>query len=324
MNRRVLLPVVAVAGLGALAVGLGSAVDRTPPTASPEPGFGGGPVPAPGAVTAAWAEVDGLGAEPEADSANACERGDPECLTAVIDEMAARLAALGCAHTAPFAFTYQEMTRGVDAAVREGAFDHPAATVHADALFARYYFQAFDNWAAGRPDDVPPSWRVAFGAAEDGRVNAAVNLLLGMNAHISRDLPYVVADVAAYRARPASGLTDFERINDVIDRVRGPMLVAAAERFDPTLVLLDSPVPALLSGEDVDLIGRWRDQALQRGLRLARARTGAERAAVEADIEQSSLATAVVLLNAGTAEPWPVSPAERDAYCQARRADLAS
>ena len=106
-----------------------------------------------------------LGSRLSPDSANSCERGAPECLAAVLAEMQTRLDVQGCAHTAPFAFTYLEMTRGVrDAVLDPGFFVEPTATAHADALFARLYFDAFDNWAAGRDDDVPGAWRIAFGA----------------------------------------------------------------------------------------------------------------------------------------------------------------
>ena len=78
-------------------------------------------------------------------------------------------------------------------------------------------------------------------------------------------------------------------------------------------------MPALAASDSVDLIGTWRNQALERGIRLSQASTTAERAAVEGEIERDAMATAVVLLNAGTTLPSPVSAADRDAYCEAQR-----
>ena len=78
-------------------------------------------------------------------------------------------------------------------------------------------------------------------------------------------------------------------------------------------------MPAVAAGDSVELIGRWRNQALERGIRLSQARTDAERAGVEGEIEREAMATAVLLLNAGTTRPSPISPADRDAYCEARR-----
>ena len=320
MNRPVLASLAVCAGITGLALAVAAGADRTPdPVATPS-GFGSGAVPAEAPVTEAWAAVADLGPELSPDSQNACERGEPVCLEGVLEEMAARLDALGCTHDAPFAFTYHEMTRGVYDAVGEpGFFDRPSATVHADALFARLYFAASDNWAAGRFEAVPPVWRIAFGAAERDGPNAATNLLLGMNAHISRDLAYVVADVASWQAEAGADSSDFLRINDVIAKVKGPMLAAAAERFDPSLALLDLPLPALAAGGGVDIIGMWRNQALERGLRLSQATSDEERAAIEGEIEREAMATAALLLNAGTTRPSPLSPAERDVYCAARR-----
>ena len=320
MRSRALLPLALLAGFAVLGVAGAAAVDRSVDPVPTAAGFGGGPVHAGTARTEAWATVADLEPRLSPVSDNACERGEPDCLAAVLGEMQARLDAQGCAHTAPFAFTYLEMTRGVrDAVVDPGFFDEPTASAHADALFARLYFDAFDNWEAGRLADVPGVWRIAFGTAERGTANAATDLLLGMNAHIARDLPYVVADIAQWQQEANADPSDFERINDVIARVKGPMLRRSAERFDPSLILLDLPLPALAANDSVELIGRWRNQALERGIRLSQARTAAERAAVEGEIEREAMATAVLLLNAGTTLPSPITVAERDAYCEARR-----
>lgn len=318
MRSRSLAPWAALAVITVGALVAAAVVDRTvDPPAAPS---GDGATSGAGARTEAWAAVADLDARLAPDSANPCERGDAECLDTVVAEMQARLEAQGCAHTAPFAFTYLEMTRGVRDAVRAPAyFDDPAAAAHADALFARLYFDAFDDWAAGREDEVPGAWRLAFGAAERDTPNAATDLLLGMNAHISRDLAYVVADIAAWQQEGEQANDDFERVNDVIARVKGPMLQGSADRFDPTLALLDLPLPALAADDSVDLIGTWRNQALEHGIRLSQASTDAERAAVEGEIERDAMATAVVLLDLGTTLPSPIAGAARDAYCEAQR-----
>lgn len=319
MSRRVFLPLVTLAATAGLALAGSAAIDRGGASATIRPGFGAGPVQPGTPRTDDWAAVVDFDARIDPASDNTCARGDAACLSSVVGEMAARLERQDCAHTAPFAFTYLEMTRGVERAVSDPTFfDDRRSTVHADALFARLYFDAFDNWAAGRLDDVPGVWRIAFEAAARAETNAATDLLLGMNAHISRDLPYVVADVAAWQG--SGGREDFERVNQVIARVKSPMLRQAAERFDPSLALLDLPLPALAASDSAELIATWRNQALDRGVRLANADSGSERAEIEGEIERSALATAVLLLNAGTVMQGPVPPAARDAYCEAAAA----
>jgi hypothetical protein len=316
VRSRVLLPVAMVVSIAVVGVVGAASVDRTEESVATQPGFGSGPVRAGTPRTPGWAAVADAGPELTADSENACERGDAACLAVVLDEMEDRLDAQGCAHTAPFAFTYLEMTRGVFEAVLEpGFFDAPPVTAHADALFARLYFDAFDNWAAGRTEDVPAVWQIAFGAAEGGETSAAADLLLGMNAHISRDLPYVVADIAQWQSAAEAGQSDFDRVNDVIASVKSPMIDGAAARFDPSLAQLDQPLPGLTASDSVDLIGTWRDRAFDRGVRLGQASSAAERLLIEGEIEREAMAIAAMLLNADTSQPAPTSPDERDEYC---------
>lgn len=291
-------PLLIAFGLLVGAVSIAAVVDRTPPTARASQGFGalsgrhGTP------RTQAWREVAGVTPGLAPDSANACERGDDACLDAVVIEMQVRLDELGYAHTGPFAFTYLEMTRGVQRRLRDpGFFAVPAATANFDALFGRAYFDAIDNWSEGRRDDVPGAWQIAFDAADRPTISAAADLLLGMNAHIARDLPYIVA--AAIEANPALADTpgDFVKVNDVIAEVKGPMLRAAAARFDPKIIALDQPVPALAQSGAVDLIGLWRNHAFDLGRRLALA-SPPDRPAVAAQIEREAVATAALILNA--------------------------
>ncbi len=306
------------------------------PTAA---GFGSGPVNPGTPRTSGWEHaVTGLASGVDPSSANVCRRGEEACLDAVVGEMEVRLAALACDHTAVFAFTYLQMTRGVAArAADPGYFADARVVTLLDAVFARLYFDAIDNWTSGRTGDVPGAWQMAFAAADDERVSAAADLLLGMNAHITRDLAYAVASMlqadlppsatsatsaadapdVAPDVAPAGG--DFGRVNDVIAEVRGPMIEGAAERFDPSLRLLGAtaPVPAGNAGLDaVSLIARWRTQAFDLGRRLAAAGSASERAAVEAEIERTAVtaAVAIISVDASLANPSPAS--DRNSYCR--------
>ena len=78
----------------------------------------------------------------------------------------------------------------------------PAFVNHEDVIFARYYFAAHDAWDARRTEEVAPAWRVAFAAARDRAVSANGNLLLGINAHVQRDLPFVLYNIGR---RPDGG-----------------------------------------------------------------------------------------------------------------------
>lgn len=284
------------------------------------PGFGSGPVTSGEATTPAWAAVANFAPGVDANSLNDCQAGRDGCFDAIVGEMEARFDAVGCTHNAPFAFTYLEMTKEVARSVAAPDFFlDPEVTVQLDGVFASLYFDAFDNWQAGRVDEVPGAWQIAFTAADDGRTSAAADMFLGMNAHISRDLAYAVATILSSDAELFDDPTDFLQINEVIASVQGPMLDGAATRFDPSLSELASLVPADAGLDSVDLIALWRQQAFDFGLRLVTASTREEQAAVEAEIERTSVAGAVMILNADSAIPVDKAAPDRDEHCAANR-----
>jgi hypothetical protein len=318
MNLNRTGPVALAVGLLAGGLAFSAVVDHTPPRPPPSAGFGSLSTQHGTARTDAWAAVASVAPGIAPDSDNACERGDDSCLDAVVGEMEARLELLGCAHTGPFASTYLEMTRGVQRRLQDpGYFAVPAGTANFDALFGRAYFDAIDNWSTGRRDDVPGAWQVAFGAAEGGHTSAAADLLLGMNAHIARDLPYIVASAIAANPAIADDPEDFLKVNDVIAEVKGPMLRGVADRFDPAIAALDQPVSALAQDGSVDLIAKWRNHAFDLGRQLALA-PPAGKAAIAALIEREAVATAALILNADATDTIPHSVG-RDAYCEQRR-----
>lgn len=261
--------------------------------------------------------------------ASPCHRGEPSCLAAVVAEMEFRLRELGCDHRAPFAFTYLEMTRGVAAAAP--SFEDPALLSVIDARFAQQYFDAVDNWDAGRLEDVSAAWQLAFATADNGQASAAADLVLGMNAHISRDLAYTVAEVVESADDIDSETDDYLRINDVIGSVTDSVLRGAAERFDPNLFLLDQAFAGERGPDPVELIALWRSRSFELGLQLGTANTATQRATVEAEIERTAAAGASIVVVADTAQRrgalddleiserfMALDPLERDAYCAAR------
>ncbi|MCC5952543.1 MAG: hypothetical protein JJU45_10665 [Acidimicrobiia bacterium] len=321
------------ASLLVAAVGLGAAARPADDLSPVPPGFGGGPVTPAEPRTVAW-EAAVIGLEPgvDPDSDVPCQRGDDACIAAVVEEMQTRFEALGCSPRAVFAFTYLETTIGVERRTTEpDFFEDPAVVNQLDALFAILYFDAFDNWEAGRIDEVPPAWQMAFAAAESGSTSAMADLLLGMNAHITRDLPYAVAQLLdAQPEGPAArdvDRRDFDRVNLVIDEVTGPMLEGSAERFDPAiadvdLALADTPfadLDAASAVDDIDsteLFVLWRAHAFEMAEHLAAARTPEERAEVEAEIERSAVAVATMALNADAVLPVGLRGEERSAHCE--------
>jgi hypothetical protein len=93
-----------------------------------------------------------------------CEAGAPACVDATVAEMTTRLDPLlqSCDHNSVFALTYlrttEEFRRTID---DPSSFSDVGYMIREDALFASFYFDAYDAWKAGRSADVPQAWKIA-------------------------------------------------------------------------------------------------------------------------------------------------------------------
>ena len=264
-----------------------------------------------------WAEV-AAGLRPVLDlhSTNPCQRGDVRCLDLVVAEMQRRDRALtaACDHRALFTRLYLRTTEALRAAARSGRFRDRAAIVHFGAWFARYHFQADDAWRTGRRAAVPRAWQAAFSAAASRSVRGLGDLLLGMNAHITRDLAFTVADLA--RGPGHSVDPDFALFTELIESKSVAAVVELATRFDPGLTLAE--LPLALGGRRSlgGLIGLWRTEAWRNGIALRNAH-GPARDAEARRIESKARLRAEAIV-AGTAYlPLVQSSRSRDAYCVA-------
>ena len=110
---------------------------------------------------------------------------------------------LRCDHRAVFATTYLQLTRTLRATLRSRPhfFRWPRYLYTEDALFADVYFNTLRDAERGRP--VPPAWQIAFDTARSGQVNAGQDMLLGINAHVQNDMPFVIAALGL-RSRSAT------------------------------------------------------------------------------------------------------------------------
>ena len=147
----------------------------------------------------AWTGLlPGLTTQFDPSSANDCAAGRIRCVDAVIREMQRRFDPLAkaCDHDAIFSLTYLRTTEEYRRAIEDPTFFQDTLFVnHEDAVFANYYFRAYDEWDAGRAAAVPPAWAIAFRAADRREVSAAGNIALGINAHVHRFLPFVLAAI---------------------------------------------------------------------------------------------------------------------------------
>src|ERR1700730_13620444 len=208
-------------------------------------------------------------------SANDCVAGRPHCVDATIDEMQRRFAPLGqsCDHESMFALAYLRTTQTYEwARTQPGYFQDTAWVNHEDAVFAKYYFGAYDGWSAGNRANVPKAWQVAFDAAAGRKLTGSGDLLLGMNAHVNRDLPFALAAIGITTPTGQTRKPDHDKVDQFLNSVLVPLLFEAAARLDPTVNLVVTPYGIGYTGL-FQLLEVWREDGWRNAELLTAAQT---------------------------------------------------
>ena len=256
-------------------------------------------------------------------SDNDCVAGRDSCLKATLKELA-RIAdgtAKSCSHDAVFARAYLRMTQtyGWSREIPGYYQDVPFAN-HQDAVFAKYYTDAYYAYQSGDRASVPEAWRIAFDASRDKQVSGTGSLLLGMNAHINRDLPYVLAAVGLVAPDGSSRKPDYDAVEKWLYTATEPLLAEFAARFDPTADDGNDPL-GLSNFALFQLVSGWREAAWRNAEALVSAPTAEARAKVAASIEAEATEGAKTLLATQSYAPPLTSSGPRDQWCAAHHDD---
>jgi hypothetical protein len=250
-------------------------------------------------------------------SANDCVAGRPHCVDATIREMYRRFDPLGqsCNHSAVFSLAYLRTTQTYEWARNQtGYFQDTPWVNHEDAVFAKDYFQAYDGWASGNRSQVPQAWLTAFDDAAKRKLTASGDLLLGMNAHVNRDLPFTLAAIGITTATGQSRKPDHDKVDQFLNAVVEPLLYEEAARLDPTINEIVTPYGVGYTGL-FQLLEAWREDAWRNAELLTDAPTAADRALVAKTIESNAAAEANTLAAANSYLPPVITTVTRDAYC---------
>jgi hypothetical protein len=243
-----------------------------------------------------------------------CRRVRLACVDRVIRGLRRRADAYGCDHRALFPRNYELLTIELRKWIlRRGFYDDNRYLILQVVLFARFFHAAMDQWERD-PAKVPGAWRVALEAWRQGDTFGVQDLLLGINAHVQRDMPYVVAILGLRMRDGRSRKPDHDRGNLVLDAGYEPIVEMVAERYDPSTSVFASP---LHEGDDyfgLETVKLWREGVWRNAERLRGARSDAERAQVAQQIEQQAELTARSM----AAERAPGYGKQRDAYCNSR------
>ena len=256
-------------------------------------------------------------------SDNDCAAGRPSCLTVTLNEQLHIFtpAAQTCSHLAIFSLAYLRMTQTYGWTRDQPGYYHDVPYMnHMDAVFAKYYTDAYYNWANGDRAAVPQSWLYAFDAGKSKAVTGAGDLFLGMNAHINRDLPFVLDASGLVESDRSSGKSDYDAVEKWLNDDTAPLLAESAQRFDPTIDDTNNPLIDYLAFQ---MVSAWRENAWRNAEALAAAPDAATRALVAQHIEDNANLIAQGLLTSFAVNPLIESNATRDAYCAVHNGDAA-
>jgi Family of unknown function (DUF5995) len=241
-----------------------------------------------------------------------CRKARLKCVRVQIERMKRLRDRLGCDHRAVFATTYLTLTRQLLKAVKANPhfFRQPKFFFREDALFANFYFDVIKAWNRGEP--VPEAWRIAFETAGTGDVNAAQDMLLGINAHVQNDMPFVLAALGLRNKRGASRKPDHDKANQVLNAAYEPVVQEINRRYDPIVSLTNSSWHPIDDVAGLEVVRAWRELVWRNAERLVNADSAAERTQIARQIELNAALQAHLI----ALVPQPGYPATRDAYCE--------
>ena len=253
---------------------------------------------------------------PDTDSSDACVSGRISCVDQVARRLERQVSVLGCDHNAVFSLAYARTSEKVAAVERaQPTFfsDNPWLN-HYDATFADMYFSAWNSWQRTRT--APRAWAIAFQTADQRGASAAGNLLLGMSAHVNRDLPFALYSIGLVAPDGSSRKPDHDAVNRILNVIISPLLDEIAAKYDPNVRV----VPGLPESLDdfllFQVLPEWRQEAWDNAVALASAPNAAARSVIANGIEQSAAAKATAMLALTRYLPPLTTSAPRDAYCR--------
>jgi hypothetical protein len=243
-----------------------------------------------------------------------CEVPSVACIDDEISRMQAEQTALGCDHRAVFDTTYLELTKQIRRFVDTdpGALKDLNYLYTEDALFADFYFNTLRAWDNGEP--VAPAWRIAFQQAATGQITGAQEMLLGINAHVQNDMPFVIAALGVREPDGTSRKPDHDAENEILNRGYEPVVTAIRQRFDPSIGLTN---PDLVTVDDIgglEAVRVWRELVWRNAERLLDAKTEAQRQTIATQIQTNAALWAQGIASV----QFPGIRASRDRYCLSR------
>jgi hypothetical protein len=242
-----------------------------------------------------------------------CRRATMKCIDGNIRRLQQAADRFGCDHRAVFATTYLVLTKTLRSAMARNPrlFRDRRYLIYEDTLFENYYVKMLRAVDRGKP--IPEAWRIAIDTAAHGDANAGQDMLLGINAHVQRDMPFVLAQLGLVRRSGASRKPDHDVMNDVLNEAYEPVVQAIQQRFDPMVSLTNASWNPLDDIGGLEMVKGWREGVWRNAERLVNAKSEDERRQVMDGIETNAANWARMM---STPQVPPGYRAQRDGYCR--------
>lgn len=198
---------------------------------------------------------------------------------------------------------YSMMSANMAAAIREGRFADPPWVTTLMLDFARYYFEALEQYNR-LPAEAPPVWRQVHDTAQQSGIHALQNLLLGVNAHINYDLPLALYDCLRQdwplldEQQRRLRQNDHEAVNQIIGDTIDAVQDTVLEPLSPAMAVVDRLMGRMDEWLLSQLITGWRHDVWNVTQRLLEAPDEVRREVLKREQESRVMERAGSLISA--------------------------
>lgn len=200
-----------------------------------------------------------------------------------------------------FVTAYRLITGTLDQWIRQGRFHDNAWVTRYVVSFANLYREALEKQLAGHIAQAPAAWQISLETSAAGLALVIQDLILGINAHINRDLPFALDQVGI---DGATRYADHTLVNKALRDATGVVQDRIAEYYASGLGILGT----LLGNFDEELTGfsfeNAREHAWRSGVALVAAQGNPQRDQIEALVESQAKLLARTILLPNTRLPW--------------------
>ncbi len=202
---------------------------------------------------------------------------------------------------AVFISAYNTISQGIAKAIAAKQF-HDPAWVHAyGTTFGNLYRQALLAYETGGTP--PGAWQVSFSESQSGRTLVIQDLILGIHAHVNRDLAFALESVGIDPNRPTR-YADHTKVNDVLDATTNALQNRIAQLYARGLGVLDrllGPIDELAASFSVHAA---RENAWHLAVGLVASHGTPAHAALAANIDRQAKLLSRTFLIPNVTQPW--------------------